>query len=482
MSLNKIFLIAKLTWITALKSKATLVLTLVLGIALFAATYIGWQNFKTQNDQRTKYKELVREKWLAKPDKHPHRMAHYGYLAFRPKHELSFFDFGIESFAGVSIFLEAHKQNTVNFSESSFSNGIIRFGEMSIAMILQVLVPLLIFFLGYKSISAERENGTLKILFCQGVKWSELLLGKISGIIAVSFVLFIPVICITILLWAMLSNWQVSSDASQRLLLLLTGYALYFIICSCLAVLVSAWHRTSRAALTVLVVLWVIFIVVLPKATQSLGTQLYPSPSKIEFNAAIEHDLSQQGDSHNPNDPHYEKFKKDILKKYKVDSVKQLSVNYGGLVMAEGERISAQIYQQHQNKLIQTYIKQNSFTRAAAFLNPYLAIKNLSMALTGADYANYLDFQQQTEKFRYELAQKMNALQIEHISNVKQGENDKPYTISHTYWSELPDFNYQFKTIAWVLKNEVSSVLALLTWFAVLITLLFTVTKRLKTL
>ena len=121
-----VFTIARQTFKSIIANKATLALAVLLGFSLCLATYVGWQNFKTQNNQRLHYKQLVRAQWLAKPDKHPHRMAHYGYLAFREKHELSFFDFGIESFAGVSIFLEAHKQNTVNFSEAGFSNGMLR--------------------------------------------------------------------------------------------------------------------------------------------------------------------------------------------------------------------------------------------------------------------------------------------------------------------------------------------------------------------
>jgi ABC-2 type transport system permease protein len=95
--MTPILIIAGRTWKNAFQNKATLMLSLILGLALCLATYIGWQNFSAQNAQRLKYKEIVREQWLAKPDKHPHRMAHYGYLAFRNKHELSFFDFGIES-------------------------------------------------------------------------------------------------------------------------------------------------------------------------------------------------------------------------------------------------------------------------------------------------------------------------------------------------------------------------------------------------
>jgi ABC-2 type transport system permease protein len=75
-------------------------------------------------------------------------MAHFGTFAFRLKHPLSIFDFGLESYMGNAVFLEAHKQNTVNFSEAGFSTGLLRFGELSMAIILQLILPLVIFFIG----------------------------------------------------------------------------------------------------------------------------------------------------------------------------------------------------------------------------------------------------------------------------------------------------------------------------------------------
>ncbi|MGF6847389.1 ABC-2 type transport system permease protein [Chitinophaga sp. W3I9] len=480
--MRTIFLIAGSTWKASFRNKATLVLTLILGLALCLAMYIGWQNFNIQNGQRLKYKQIVRQQWLAKPDKHPHRMAHYGYLAFRDKHELSFFDFGIESFAGVSIFLEAHKQNTVNFSEAGFSNGMLRFGEMSVAMVLQLLVPLLIFFLGYNSISAERENGTLKILLCQGVSWPALLTGKIAGIIAVSFTLFIPVILLTIFLWAMLSHWQVTADATIRLLLLVLAYAVYFIICAGIAVVVSAVHKTSRAALTTLLACWVFFTIVMPRITQAIGVKVYPSPSKIEFAAAVESDLHQQGDSHNPDDPHYAKFRADVLKQYGVSDVKQLPFNYGGYVMAEGERISAGIYTRHQKALTKTFEQQNSFQVAVGYLNPFLAIKNLSMALTASDFNTFADFQDQAEVYRYGLAQRMNKLQKDKISNTTPGEKDKPLTISRAHWAEQADFKYVFKPVDQVMSHHISTIISLLCWLAALLGCLLLSSKWVRTL
>ncbi|TCD25550.1 DUF3526 domain-containing protein [Pedobacter psychrodurus] len=479
---NRISTIAKQTFKTVLNNRATLALTLLLGLSLCLATYVGWQNYKTQNNQRLHYKELVRAQWLAKPDKHPHRMAHYGYLAFREKHELSFFDFGIESFAGVSIFLEAHKQNTVNFSEAGFSNGMLRFGEISVAMVLQLLVPLLIFFLGYNSISAERESGTLKILLCQNLSWKQLLWGKTLGIIGICLSIFIPLMLLTILLWASLSHWQISGDASLRLLVLIFSYAIYFFVISAITILVSAFARSSKSALITLLACWIFFMVIMPRITQGIGVKIHPSPSKIEFADAIATDIHKQGDSHNPDDPHYAAIKDSLLKTYGVNDVKKLPFNYGGYIMAEGEKITSKIYSKHQKELNKIFEKQNSITTAAGFINPYLSLKHISMGITASDFDTFVDFQNQAEAYRYQLAQKMNKLQIDKISNIAPGEEEKPLAISKANWAEQPDFNYHFGKLSAVMANELWALCALTCWLLATVMLLQYTTRWIKTI
>ncbi|RZL62477.1 MAG: ABC transporter permease, partial [Pedobacter sp.] len=68
---NTIIIIARQTFKSAVANKATLTFTILLGLSLCLATYVGWQNFRQQNNQRLHYKEVVRAQWLAKPDKHP---------------------------------------------------------------------------------------------------------------------------------------------------------------------------------------------------------------------------------------------------------------------------------------------------------------------------------------------------------------------------------------------------------------------------
>ncbi len=475
-------LLARHVWKTAFQNRAVFGLTLTIGLLLAYAAITGWTTFQTQNATRASYQQQARQDWLGNPDKHPHRMAHYGHFAFRPKSPLSLFDFGMESFLGSTIYLEAHKQNAVNFSEAGFSTGLLRFGEISLAMVLQVLLPLLIFFLGFSTIAADRENGTLKIILSQGVGWRQLIVGNSLGLMAVTITLFVPVMGVTALLWMMAQGGQITGDETARLLLLVGAYFVYLLIFCVLAVLVSAVSRTAKTALISLIGLWLMLTIVLPRGAQALGSYLYPASSKGQFFAEIQADILKEGDSHNANDPHYKAIKDSLLATYRIDSVQQLPFNYSGFVMAEGERISAGIYDRHLARLLTVYEKQNSFSKATAFINPFMAIKNGSMALSGTDYASYVHFQQQAEQYRYDMAQKMNGLQMEFISNHKPGPTDKPAQIGHKHWEDVPQFSYQSPGVGAVLRGDWLSLLALVFWLVGLGFVIRLLTKTLSPL
>ncbi|NBW38344.1 MAG: DUF3526 domain-containing protein [Cytophagia bacterium] len=460
------------------KSSAIYFLVVVITLMMSYAAYSGWNTYKVQNSIREHYQREARESWESNPDKHPHRMAHYGSFAFRLKHPLSMFDFGMESFTGNAVYLEAHKQNTVNFSEASFSTGLLRFGEISMAMILQVIIPLAIFFLGFSCISAERESGTLKVMLTQGATWKEILVGKALGLTALTMLFFVPAALLAAIL--LFNNGKADSDVMTRFATILLAYIIYYFILCVITICISAVSKVSRDALIRLLGIWLCFVILLPKTTQAIGSYLYPAPSKIEFEAAIEHDIIRQGDSHNPDDPHYKAMKDSLLSAYQVDSVHKLPFNYSGFVMREGERLSAVTYQRHLKDLFSIYEDQNRLNRFTAFINPYTAIRNISMALSGTDFSSYIHFQHEAEAYRYNLAQTMNELQIKYISNQVKSSADKSAILDREHWLEFPDFKYTFQVVGYAFEQEALSIAALLVWFSIVTWLIIRLSKKLK--
>ncbi len=474
---NAIYLLAHQLWKDAFRSK---VMRIALGLMVFLllfSTYSGWENYHDQNDTRNLVQDEVHESWENNPDKHPHRMAHYGSFALRIKHVLSIFDLGIENFVGNAVFLEAHKQNTVNFSEASMSTGLLRFGEVSLAMLLKVIIPLLIFYLGFATVARERENGTLKLLIGQGITRKEIVFGKWLGLYSLSLI-FLSAIFLILLCFVLIeSHDNMYSESLLRYVLLLVSYLLFFAILSTITILVSTFSKTSKGALVKLLGIWLLFVIILPKSLQAIGYYLYPTPSKIEIETAVEHDLIRQGNSHNPDDPHFKALKDSVLLAHNVVKVEDLPFNYGGFIMSRGEAMSTKVYLKHQDRLYQVYRKQNNLERLSAFVNPYTAIKNWSMAFSGTDFQSFLHFKAQAEGYRFNLAQEMNQLQMDFIPNKgKAGPN----TISNKYWKAFPPFEYHFLSVSKVLSNELTSIMALLLWSVLSVFGLLRISTNLK--
>lgn len=463
-NIKKIGLLAGQVWDNTLSHGSSKALILAVNVLLIFFLWVGFSDLNQHQARIHGFGEEVRDQWENSPDKHPHRMAHYGYLVFREKFPLAFFDYGMDSYLGNIIFLEAHKQNTVNFSEANLSNGLLRFGEISAGMILQVLIPLLIFFWGYDLISSDREHGTLKILFAQGVRGFDLIWGRTLGLFLVCLSAVGLPLVVGMLLLFFQDNHDLLGQSLIHYAVMTLGYLLYFLLLCLLAVLVSATSQSSKSSLMALIGCWLMFTLILPKVSQVIGQSVYPSPSKIEFDTAVEEELIRQGDSHNPNDPHYAALKDSLLRAYGVDSTQQLPFNYSGYVMREGERLSTETYLKHQQQLVTQFKNQQEMVRLASWIDPYLAIKQLSMGMSGTDYGMYLYFQDQSETYRYQLAQTMNELQIEFIGNRIKNSSDPAARLSQENWQAFPDFHQKFLSAGEVVQNERNSLITLVLW------------------
>ncbi|RZN76906.1 MAG: DUF3526 domain-containing protein, partial [Winogradskyella sp.] len=383
---------------------------------------------------------------------------------------------------GSTVFLEAHRQNSVNFSEATFASGALRFGELSLALLLQLVLPLILFFIGFSSISSDRENNTLKMLLSQGATWKDMLFGKSLGLFFIAQLFFIPVLLVVVFTLLIVDNQLASTSDWLRLLIISLGYSIFFFIVSALTIVISARSHTSKSALLRLLGIWLLFVVLLPKSAQALGNYWFPTPTKLAFQSAIEADVIKRGDSHNPDDPHYNKLRDSVLTVHKVSDVTDLPFNYSGFVMREGEKISSQLYKKHYKYLVATYNNQNNITQLSALVNPFTAIKQLSMTISGTDFSSYIDFQEQADAYRYSLAQTMNNLQMEYISSKATSSEGKVNVIGHEHWEEFEDFKHRPIPLDSSIKNSFLALLSILLWGILAFSLILFTSKRAKAL
>ena len=104
MNLKRVKLIASEEWKSINRQKVLIYLVFIIVAVLSLAAYIGWENVHHHNEEQEHYQSKVVQQWENQPDRHPHRVSHYGYLVFRDKYPLSAFDFGVNSYVGNSVF------------------------------------------------------------------------------------------------------------------------------------------------------------------------------------------------------------------------------------------------------------------------------------------------------------------------------------------------------------------------------------------
>lgn len=457
--MSNILRIARREWLDASRQRALTLFASTLALLLLTAGLVGHAQMEARGSEKHRLQELVARQWADQPDRHPHRVAHYGFIAFRESSPLAFFDFGVDSFTGNSVFLEAHRQNAPNFSEARQSTGMLRFGQLSPGYVLGSLMPLLIFFLCFGAVTRERENSTLTLLLCQGVSDRQLLWGKVLGACFSVGVIWIPTALLSLGLLS-LSGPVVSAEVWQRAGVLLLGYTAYFLFWICFAVTVSARARSSTSALLVLLSIWATLFIVVPRALPNLAERIWPSPSKPEFELSLHAEVARGGNGHDPNDPKFAALKSEMMHKHGAHEVKQLPVNFNGVAMQQGERESSQIYAAHFNALQDLYARQNSLRAWGAWADPFLALNELSSGMCLTDYANFVAFARQAEAFRFGMMDRLNSIYINEIAYV----GDKEHRASRDHWKEFESFRFQPPAPGESLRQQAGAAAALLAW------------------
>ncbi|MFT3964770.1 MAG: DUF3526 domain-containing protein [Sphingobium sp.] len=476
--MNAAWLIARDELRLMRRNRVAVIAFTLLVLLTLAAVVTSWSHQRAIAELRARHQQAAEQAFDAQPDRHPHRVVHYGHFIFRPLGPLAAFDPGVDPFTGSSMFLEGHRQNTANFGDVQQSSLLIRFGQLTPAFVLQSLAPLLLIFLGYGAVARERERGTLRPLMLQGASRAGIVTGKLAALGLVALLAGLPA-----MIGFLLIAGQPGALAAPMAMIAL-GYAAYLALWTVLIVLVSAVARRSRDALLALLALWVVMIVLLPRLAPDMASAAYPLSNRLQTDIAIARDLRRMGDSHNPDDPYFARFKQSVLDRYGVKRIEDLPVNYKGLLGMEGERMTTQLFNRYTGESYDAQERQNRLVRSIGIASPAIALRALSMAAAGTDFAAHRRFLEQAEAYRYDLVQRLNRLQANAVSyaddTAEDSDADRRKRVSGANWHKMPDFAFQGPTGAALAGAALPGLGIVIGWLAVaLLLLLATVTRRL---
>ena len=427
---------------------------LMVGALLLVSLGAGWTQVSSARVQLEAAEATARTHWESQGDKNPHSAAHYGVYAFKPRLPLSFVDQGVDPWTGTSVWLEAHRQNDFLMRPAQDASAAQRFGTLTAAGVLQQLVPLLIILLGFGALAGERERGTLRQVLASGVSRRDLMAGKAAGVAGALALLVVPAALLGSA--ALVLGSTATGSLLARAVVLAVVYLTYFGAFIGLALAISAWVPSSRAALVTLLSLWVVNGLVAPRAAVDLSGWLHPSPTAFEFSRQIEEGMENGVEGILP--PDRQAITNRLLQEYGVDSVEDLPVNLSGITLQASEEFGNDVYDHSYTELWDTFERQSRVHESLAVVAPLLAVRALSMGLAGTDIEQHRHFATAAETYRRDMMAAMNG---DLAQNSRTGET---YLAGDELWASVPPLDYEAPTLAWVLGNRTVSMLMLGLW------------------
>ena len=456
----------------------------VAGLAVFAALLVIVSTLTALDVSEARHirqhqQAEAEETFLNQPDRHPHRMVHYGHYVFRAPAPLALFDPGVDAVTGQSIFLEGHRQNSAMFADVRAEARTGGFGALTPAKLYHLILPLLLIALGHAAIVREREARTLGPLLSQGVGGMTLLVGKATALAGLIGLLSLPALIGAII-------GVTTGESVLAALTLYLAHLLYLGVWGAFILLVSIVVQSRGVALGICLFAWFATSLVIPRIGVMTAGAALPMEGKIITDMRMKEDLRKLGDGHNAADPAFAKLRANLLAQYDVNTVEELPINFRGAVAQQGEEDLTKVLVEYAERSMASETAQADLVARFAWLSPYVAISTASRTIAGTDLATHHRFLREAEALRYDFVQGLNKAHVEELDyqtdiNRNDGEEgNRRARISAANWQVLNDFGFTPDPAELRVRRAGEGLLALLLWFATLFGAGLLAARRLK--
>lgn len=438
---------------------------LLLALLVAVGLVTGWSGLSEQQRQAQAAQRDDQATFLKQGEKNPHSAAHFGRMAYKPLPPLSVFDPGASPYLGQVIWLEAHAQDPAMFRPAEDAPDLRRLADLSVAGVLTLLVPLLLFLMGYGAFASERERGTLRQAVSSGSALQKLFAGKVFAVAVIGIGVAVLAIAVSAIMAMSAPAGVLSGDILLRSIGLILGYALYGIAFTALALLVSAKTKRATSALLVLLSLWAVSVVVLPRIAATASEHLYPTPDSGTFWSETYQTIRESRPDRDSAE--YKAAERLVLsralgREVSDEEVAAMDLNRSGLRLEVSEVIDADAFGAAYTQLYKAYQQQQEMRRIFSIFSPAILLQHVSSGLSGTDTASHRHFAMEAEKQRNVIVRKMN----EDMMLNGAGESFA-YLADEDFWESIPDFRYQPVSLSYALRSVLWDFLLLGLWAAV---------------
>lgn len=463
--------VARQQWRLIVRDRRLAVLGIALLLVLLTALLTGAAGNAAREGDRVAAQAEEARIWALQGEANPHGAAHFGRYIFKPISPLAALDPGLLPQLGTLLRLEAHAQNPAAARAIDSGVALDRFAGLNPATMLQVLAPLLVILAGFAAFAGEPQRVLLRQELASGASPAALMLGRLAGL-GTMILLVLLIVGASGVVAVLLAGGGASDLAA--LLLMLLGYALYLLTFAALTMAASAAFASARLALVALLAFWAVATLFVPRIAPAIAESLAPSLSGPAFEVAVTEEVRNGPDGHDPQDVRLERLKVETLKRYRVDKVEDLPIDFGGVSLLHGEALSTRVYRRHFGQLYGAYNRQAAIQRGFALLSPMMAVKPWSAALARSDQTAHRSLLEQADEFRFALIQQLNR---DIVFNRKS--TDIPYVADVAAITKEQRFAPRPVTLAAAATRQLPDLLILIGWMALAVALALAASRRL---
>ena len=160
------------------------------------------------------------------------------------------------------------------------------FRSVDLMFIVQIVLSLFAILFTYDSICGERESGTLKLNFANPIPRTTYILAKIAG---TWLGLIIPLLIPFLLGIIMVLIYRIPLTGSHwaKFFVLIFTSGLYLSFFVCMGVMFSALSRNSSGSFLYLLVIWVVLVLIIPRAGVMIAGRVLQVPTPAEISTKL---------------------------------------------------------------------------------------------------------------------------------------------------------------------------------------------------
>ncbi len=426
-------------------------------LVMLAAVLLAAERTATFDRERRSALATDREVWLAQGARNPHSAAHFSRYAFKPVPAFASFDPGTVDYAGLAVWMEAHKRHPATFRYAESAGTTSTFASLSPAWVLQALVPLLIALTLFPAFAGEREDGTLRQLLGAGAGIGAVFAGKLAAAGRLLLLALLPLLLLSVLAVVLTEAEIAPPDAPLRAVGMALVYGVYLLVFCLVALGISALCASRRSAAIVLFTFWFGFVVLVPRLAGDLALARTPQPNAAEVTAS----LSEIGRAYWNSESLRDAARQRALDEYGVETQEQLPVDYNAYELQASEEYADPLFAEVYSELAQVHRQQEQTLSALSIVSPTLAVSRLSAGLAGTDRLHHNDFTRQAELHRQRIIEQMNDDMM-----LNAGDAGYGYKSDATFWREIADFRGSLPPLSRFAGFYLWDLLALIVWLA----------------